>query len=492
MFATAFLPKFALQSVLRHFPELRSRPVALLDPAEAKANLLQITEAARSRGVEPGLTASQAAARCADLIIKARSHDQENSATAVLLQTAYGFSPNIESTAAGVCTLELKRLGLETTPESLSAWGSRLLNALRNFHLEARLGIGATPGIALLAAHTANPIRIARDATEFIASLPVEALDLPPEIFEVVRNWGIRTAGALVALGKGDLAQRLGPAAIELFERLSSRSTRPLKLVQPPESFEEQMEFEAEIETIEPLRFVLRRFVEQLARRLELACLVVGELRMRLGLADGTGYEREFKIPSPTSNPETLSRILDTHLENVRTAAPINSLWLAATPAERDHHQFGLFEPALRNPNQFAQTIAQLMALCGSDRVGRPVVEATHRPDAFRLAPPEFGVDTPAAAPPSSGSLVFRGPQLRRFRPPLAASVTFEGQQPTSFRSAEVSGVVDGVRGPFVSSGDWWEDSRWSREEWDVQTSDGAMFRLFRSPEGCFIEGVYD
>src|SRR6201999_1190560 len=102
MFAVIFIPNFSLQAVLRHEPELRGRAVALVDPKLSKPIIIQLTPAARACGIIEGLTPSQAMARCAELIIKPRSPGQEESATEVLLQTAYAFSPNIEATAPGV------------------------------------------------------------------------------------------------------------------------------------------------------------------------------------------------------------------------------------------------------------------------------------------------------------------------------------------------------------------------------------------------------
>jgi hypothetical protein len=48
------------------------------------------------------------------------------------------------------------------------------------------------------------------------------------------------------------------------------------------------------------------------------------------------------------------------------------------------------------------------------------------------------------------------------------------------------------VRGPFLSSGDWWDRDRWAREEWDVQANDGVLYRICRSSDGWFVEGIYD
>ena len=68
MFAVIFIPNFSLQAVLRHEPDLRSRPVALVDPQATKPVITQLTSTAQSCGVCEGLTASQGMARCAELI----------------------------------------------------------------------------------------------------------------------------------------------------------------------------------------------------------------------------------------------------------------------------------------------------------------------------------------------------------------------------------------------------------------------------------------
>src|SRR5262245_12823333 len=110
MFAVVFVQNFSLQAVLRHEPDLISRAVALTDPELPKLGIVQCTSAARDADVDEGMSASQAMARCAELVIKSRSRAQEQSATEVLIQTAYAFSPFIESTAPGICTMDLRGL----------------------------------------------------------------------------------------------------------------------------------------------------------------------------------------------------------------------------------------------------------------------------------------------------------------------------------------------------------------------------------------------
>src|SRR5947199_10635163 len=139
-------------------------------------------------------------------------------------------------------------------------------------------------------------------------------------ILTILHKWGIHTLGQLAALDKEQLAARLGPEAIRMWERANGQSNRVLKLVRPPESFEESFEFENEIETAEPLLFVLRRFLEQLAVRLGAIYLVAKELTLRItfsnsrqdepAVAEKQGYERVFKIPQPTNDVDLLFRML--------------------------------------------------------------------------------------------------------------------------------------------------------------------------------------
>src|SRR5215467_9140570 len=207
------------------------------------------------------------------------------------------------------------------------------------------------------------------------------------EVFAILHKWGIHTVGQLAALNKEQLGVRLGPEAIRLWERANGQSGRLLKLVRPPESFEESFEFESEIETAEPLLFILRRFLEQLAIQLSGIYLVAKELTLRITFTNKQIYERIFKIPQPTNDVDLLFRMLHTHLENFKSEYPITAVALEAQPVTPPEQQFGFFETTLRNPHQLSETFARLSALLGADRVGRPVLEDAHRPDAFHIEP---------------------------------------------------------------------------------------------------------
>jgi protein ImuB len=488
MFAVIHIPDFALQAALRLEPELNSLPVALLDDAPGKATVLQMTGPAREAGVCRGQTSTQAKARCGEVVNKTRSRAAEETATAMLLQCAYGFSPGIESTAEGVCTLDLQGLPTDGEPEK---WAKNILDALEHLRMRAQIGIAETPRLAWMAAKQARPFLFAQDAESFVAALPLESLEPAPNILEILEMWGVRTVGAFLALGKDNIAQRLGPDAVELFELASSRRVRPINRIIPAETFEEAMDFEPPVESLEPLLFVLRRFIEQLALRLEMLCLVASDLHLRLGLASGETYERLFVIPAPSRDVETLFRALQTHLETVRTDSPILSLRLGARPGRTANYQFGLFNTVLRDPTQFHQTLARLTALLGAERVGRPRLEESHRPDAFGMD--LEGITTPRDDEPAAQNQEpSLGLALRRFRPPLPATVEMRAAQPALLRSTAFTGPIAAVRGPWRLSGHWWDSQSWDRDEWDVQTGHGELLRLARQEDHWVVDGIFD
>lgn len=292
------------------------------------------------------------------------------------------------------------------------------------------------------------------------------------QLLAIFHRWGIHTLGDLAALDRDQLALRLGPAAVRLWEQATGKSTRLLRLVRPPEVFEEQLEFDYEIETAEPLLFVLRRFLDQLLLRLRLQYLVARDLTLRLTFADKSVYQHHFQIPEPTHAVEVLFRLLQNHLENFRAKQPIVAVALALQPARPARQQFDLFELPLRDPSRLHETLTQLTGLLGKERVGTPVREDSHRPDAFHLEP--FSWEQTEMPNESEANM---GPALRRFRPSLALPRSAVGRK---------------REGPYRASGEWWDRKKWERTEWDVELANRTVCRCREEAEGWMIDGLYD
>ena len=97
--------------------------------------------------------------------------------------------------------------------------------------------------------------------------------------------------------------------------------------------------------------------------------------------------------------------------------------------------------------------------------------------------PPDGDVESPLTA-----SLGFRG-----LRPGVEAEVQEKREQPAHVASRIAAGPVRKCAGPWRSGGDWWSESAWRLQEWDIELSTG-LYRLscdLSSQAWCLV-GVYD
>ncbi|HEU0046799.1 MAG TPA: hypothetical protein VFQ43_04220 [Nitrososphaera sp.] len=170
MFATIYLPNFYLQAVLRHHPELNSKPIALIDDREKKAVIIQLNSVAEQNGVRCGMTPSQGLARSLDLLVKMRQLGQEKSLQEIMLDFAATLAPYVEATAPGIATIYF------TDFKNLRA---KIFGVIDQFHaaeIIAQAGIASTPDASFIAAHRGEPVLEIEDVNQFLAALPIETL----------------------------------------------------------------------------------------------------------------------------------------------------------------------------------------------------------------------------------------------------------------------------------------------------------------------------
>ena len=521
-----------MEALLRPESELRSQSLAVLEGKAPLQKVFAVNENARRAGVSPGMSKLQIEA-CTGLVLRARSLSQEAAAHAALLDCAQSFSPRVE--AAGCDTIILDLDGLRPLLGPLPKIARALARRASDLGLEASVAVAGNPDTAALAARGFSGVTVIPEGKEAeqLGSLPVEVLfgDSAQEsgqLLETFSRWGIRKLRDLAALPDVALSERLGQAGIHLQALARGATSRTLVPVEPPLIFEEVIELDYPLLLLEPLAFLLRRLLEQLCVRLEARALATQELRLCLELENrwpteeittGTEARRRFqrtlRLPIPLIDSKTFLKLLQLDLKAHPPGAPIVKIHLAAEPVRPRAAQNGLFLPPAPEPEKLELTLARIAGIVGEHKVGSLELVDTHRPEGFRMqrfAPEPFSPrrhrDTEKIdhqrAKDCSVSLCLCGDDLvttlRIFRPPIDVVATMQEGKPASIscpKRKEIQGTILWAAGPWRSSGDWWEQEGWARDEWDVavQGETGiALYRLVRDRLSgrWIVEGTYD
>jgi protein ImuB len=551
-FACIFVPDFPAEAILRIEPELRTRAVAVLEGKPPLEKVLAMNEEARRMGIDPGMTKVQVEA-FSGLVLRSRSLLQEAAAHSALLDCAQSFSPLVEETASDTIIVDLA--GLESLFGAPQKIARDLGRRASDLGLEANIGVAANPDAAMLAARGFSGVTVLDPGseTERLGILPLEVLlaGLPAprrandaeEFLQTLERWGLRNLRSLAALPEIPLAERLGQPGIHLQRMARGCISRTLIPYSAAPVFEEAAELDFPLVLLEPLALLLQRLLEQLCARLSSRALATQELRLQMelergyladeqtevatrraetnaensdesGLSDASEtirrekrtslFNRTLHLPVPMLDVKIFLKLLQLDLNAHPPGAPILKVRLSAGPVRPRPSQAGLFVPVSPEPEKLEVTLARISNLVGKDRIGSVELVDTHRPEAFRIQ--HF---TPAAHnknskstddSPRDGGNSAPVTALRMFRPPLRASVTMSKGRPVYVacpKRKEVQGEITWTAGPWRSSGDWWQQEGWAREEWDIAVQSAAGMALYRLVRDLlqgrwFVEGSYD
>jgi protein ImuB len=417
-----------------------------------------------------------------------------------LAALAFEFSPVVERTAPDTVTLDASGLDrLFGFPQDVAA---AIARRAAETGVKASLALASNPDAAICAARGFAGVGIVPygDEAKFLGDLPLALLAPSPELRETLERWGIRRFRELAALPPLGIAERLGVEGLRLRELARGEAQRKIVPLEEPPRFEDAIELEYPVELLEPLAFLLARLLNGLCTRLATRALATDELRLRLKLDGRAAHERTLRLPVPSLDSKAFLKLLQLDLAAHPPEAPVVHVWMGMTPAKPRFAQSGLFIPAAPEPVKLELTLARIQAIVGEERVGSPELIDTHRPDAFRMVHVGRRVPATFVGPAPTGARG-QGPgagekcahlALRIFRPPRAARVAVASGRPGFVVADGIRGKVLDLAGPWRTSGDWWTSGFWSRDEWDIALSDGAIYRLYCEPRGWFVEGSYD
>lgn len=328
------------------------------------------SEEALTCGVVPGMPLRHAEHLCPHATFVLPDPEAVERIRQLISSALYDLAPVVEVRAEGAAWLDLN--GVARAGESIRAARHRLRQAIGR---EPRLGLAPGPFSARLAAARARPGRLLRiaDAAEFLAPLPSRVLPLDAEQLERLELLGLRTLGAVAAIGPRELESQLGRAgrhAVMLARGLEPDQLDPW---QPPMFTGAHRQFAQAVEDREALLFVARGLCDDLARELGLRGAGAKLVRVRLALESNQPEERESLVRHPLSSTTELFGLVASWLKEWRPAAPITELWIELPVLEgAGRRQLRLWSGGDGSSEEVSAALERLQERFGEGVVGRP------------------------------------------------------------------------------------------------------------------------
>jgi protein ImuB len=485
-FACVWVDWFTAAAAERCEPALRERPLVILGVRVEIKRVIDANAAARAEGVRPGMTETEARARCPALVSRPWAEAPVASARHALLEAALGVSPRVEDAGAGI--VHVDAAGLTRLHGDAAAVGHRLLRQAERVGFAARVALAESRTVArLVAASASGSLTVVPPGSEerALAAVPLAALGLDTHLATALAQWGVRTLGELAALPRAGVAMRLGPAGLCAHDRALGRDREPFRAWTPPPFWEEAQGLEWEVDSLGALTLVLERVLERLCARLTAAHLAADALAVRLELAPGGHHERTVTLAVPMGEAGPMLALVTLELEAYPPGAAVTRVAVSARPVRARAGQGGLWQPPAPALRDLGAVLVRLAELVGPDNVGSPALLDSHRPDACVLlafAPPH---EADAVPDESEHRLV-----LRRVRPARRVAVETDGERPARVEGRRVVACA----GPWRASGEWWDAEAWARDEWDAALADGVLCRLAhdRLTGAWHLDAVYD
>ena len=460
-------------------------------------------------------------------------HSPQLPAAVSLSEFAYGFSPVIEETRGDTVVIDVDGCELLFgSPYQLAnevAERAKRSTMAGGLETPVNVAIAPNPDAAIHAATRLNGITFVSPNEELtcLGEFPLDHLDyslvniekkVADEIFETLWLWGIRTFADLASLPITGVSERLGQAGIRLQQLAAGKTDRQLRIKQPEPVFANSIELEHALHELEPLSFIFARLLHQLCAALNAYALATNELSVVMQLENQSTHERKLSLPYPMRDHKVFLKLLLLDTEMHPPQAAVRAISISCDPVKPRVLQNGLFVPLAPAPDKLELTLARLAKLVGEENIGSPTLLDTHRPDAFTMK--RFTLETqsegrPRSAAPTKNSLGRRKATknqqpvianrpcmgFRMFRPPLRAVVEADQGWPTQIsawgKQRSVYGKVINLAGPWRTTGDWWREDRWARDEWDVtidRHGQQSVYRIYREldSKNWFVEGNYD
>ena len=306
-------------------------PTVVYETSQRPYSIVAVDNHAQRNGIMTGMSLSVAHARLTKLRAFIRNHQAEQHALVKLATQAIYWSPNVVVHSSGLL-LEIAgslRLygGLNPLLAEIKSWINRQYSCVH-------VAITPTPSSAMLCARHSSSVLIINQ-TRLVASIsqiPVDLLELNQHQQKLLQQIGIQKIGALLRLPRSGLARRLGPAILNMLDRLTGVEADPQITFIPSYRFEETMECLPARTQVEQLMPWAKILVQALVSQLLHTCKHVNQIDWLLHHADQPPTPITLRLTDERYGEKSLLELTHLAFDAIHLTDAVKKITLCATP----------------------------------------------------------------------------------------------------------------------------------------------------------------
>ena len=306
-------------------------PTVVYETSQRPYSIVAVDNHAQRNGIITGMSLSVAHARLTKLRAFIRNHQAEQHALVKLATQAIYWSPNVVVHSSGLL-LEIAgslRLygGLNPLLAEIKSWINRQYSCVH-------LAITPTPSSAMLCARHSSSVLIINQ-TRLVASIsqiPVDLLELNQHQQKLLQQIGIQKIGALLRLPRSGLARRLGPAILNMLDRLTGVEADPQITFIPSYRFEKTMECLPARTQVEQLMPWAKILVQALVSQLLHTCKHVNQIDWLLHHADQPPTPITLRLTDERYGEKSLLELTHLAFDAIHLTEAVKKITLCATP----------------------------------------------------------------------------------------------------------------------------------------------------------------
>jgi protein ImuB len=491
LFVSIYLPQLPLERLKRERaasgapPLADNKPFALVGSEERGLVLTAVNAASFEQGLYPGLGLADARAICPHLLTLPAAPKQDKDALLDLARWAScRYSPTLN--ADGDDGLWLDVTGVPHLFGGEEALLADMGRRLAQSGFTARLALAGSLGGAHALSRYArqSPIVVKDGGLEIaLASLPVEALRLAPEIITLLQRLGLKRIGQLYDVPRASLERRFHAketaeaVLLRLDQAFGRRQEPQIPLLREPD-FVARLPFPEPLITHDGVKTAIERLAAALCAKLARAERGCRRIALWIARADGSSTVIEAGLSAPSHAAEHLLRLLEDKIETIDLGFGVDLMALSALTTEALlPAQVALTE---KGKAEAKTLIDRLINRLGAHSVRRLVPKASHIPELAQalksaFAGPSFWPEQAISKPPRP-PLLFADPE------PLTVLAEIPEGPPARFTWRRVTRRVVKAEGPERIAPEWWRElvHARTRDYYRIEDEDGHRYWVFR------------